>query len=126
MGTAETRACKFRFESGGYVVATMNEGATFELEDARDAVAATWQVAGERRGPVVVDSRGLRMQTRAARLYFTSEEVAGKVSAVAIVVESPVSRAIGSFFLRIGKHHIPTRLFTDLAAARSWAMDFVQ
>lgn len=126
MGLAETRTCTFRLESDGLVLATMNDGARFELDDAREAVAATWRVAGERRGPVVVDSRGVRMQSRAARQYFMSEEVARKVSAVAIVVGSPVSRVIGSFFLRMGKHHVPTQLFTELDDARAWAKGFIE
>lgn len=103
----------------------MRDGATFELDDARDAVAVTWRVAGERRRPVVVDSRGVRMQSRAARQYFMSAEVAAKVSAVAIVVDSPVSRVIGSFFLRMGGHHVPTELFTDFERACEWAKGFV-
>jgi len=98
----------------------MNQGATFEESDARDAVAASWQVAGERRAPVLVDMRGMRAESRAAREYFTSEETASKVSAVALLVGSPVSKMIGNLFLRLGAHRIPTRLFTDDASARRW------
>lgn len=104
----------------------MSEGATFDLEDARAAVDATWRVACERRGPVLVDSRGVRMQTRAARHYFMSAEVATKVNAVALLVGSPVSRVIGSFFLRMGQHHVPTQLFTDIDAAREWLREFTK
>lgn len=118
--TLETRSCTFRLDLDGYVHATMREGARFELEDAQDAVLATWRVAGERRLPVLVDSRRVRHQSRAAREYFMSEEVSRRVSAVAIVVDSPVSRVIGSFFMRLGRHRIPTQLFTDDEAARAW------
>jgi hypothetical protein len=112
--------CSFRLDGDGYVLATMADGATFELEDARDAVDATWKIAGERRLPVLVDTRGIRAQSRAARQYFMSEEVGRKVSAVAILIDSPVSRVIGSFFLRVGHHHVPTQVFSDEGSARAW------
>jgi hypothetical protein len=115
----ETRNCSFDLEDG-YILATMFDGAKFELEDAREAVDVTWNVAGQKRLPVLVDSRGVRMQSRAAREYFVSPEVARKVKAVAIVVGSPVSRVIGNFLFRMGKHHVPTELFTEMEAARAW------
>jgi hypothetical protein len=120
-----TSVCRFRLDLEGLVLATMVEGARFEPEDARAAVAATWRIAGERRRPVLVDSRGVRHQSREARAYFAGPEAAKRVSAVAVVVGSPVSRMIGSFFLRTSDHRIPTRLFDDEAPAREWLREFL-
>lgn len=80
----------------------------------------TWKVAGEQRRGVLVDMRGLLSETREAREYFTTAEVGEKVSAVALVASSPVSRVIANFFFRLGKHPVPTRMFSDLDAAREW------
>lgn len=98
----------------------MRPGAEFDLEDARDAVAATWRVAGEQRRGVLVDSRGVRSQTRAAREYFKGEEAARRLARVALLVGSPLSRVLANFFLSTGEHHIETKLFTDETAARAW------
>ena len=101
----------------------MDEGADFELCDATEAVRVTWAVAGQKRRGVLVDMRGVRSQTRDAREYFMSDDVARRLSAVALLVGSPVSRMIGNFFLRIGDHRIPTRIFTTDAEAAAWLLD---
>jgi hypothetical protein len=98
----------------------MREGVTLELGDAVEAFAMTWKVAGERRRGVLVDMRGLRAQSRQVREYFVSEEVARRMTAVALLIGSPVSRIIGSFFLRMGTHRVPTRMFTDVTDATTW------
>lgn len=115
-----TRCCTFELDPAGFVHAVMRPGAEFDLEDARDAVAATWRVAGEQRRGVLVDSRGVRSQTRAAREYFKGEEAARRLARVALLVGSPLSRVLANFFLSTGEHHIETKLFTDETAARAW------
>jgi len=117
---ARTRICSFELDPRGFVHARLDDGSTMELEDARDAVADTWRVAGERRRPVLVDMSGVKQESRAARLYFVSDEAVARYSAVAILVASPVSRVIGTFFLRLAEHKVPTRLFTREAEAVSW------
>lgn len=94
-----------------------------ELADAREALAATWKTAGEQRRPVLVDMSHIRGESRAARQHFGSDEAATQYSAVALLVASPVSRVVGSFFLRLVAHKTPTRLFTDEAAAVDWLVD---
>lgn len=101
----------------------MDEGADFQLADATEAVDVTWKVAEEKRRGVLVDMRGVRSQTRDAREYFLSDDVARRISAVALLVGSPVSRMIGNFFLRIGDHRIPTRIFTADVEAKAWLLD---
>ena len=118
-----TRICSFALDERGFVVAKLDRGAHLELEDAREAIAATWLVAGERRRPVLVDMTGLAGQARAARLYFVSDEAVARYSAVAILVGSPVSRVIGSFFLRLTEHKVPTRLFSDRLEAERFLAD---
>ena len=115
-----TRQCTFRLDGDGIILATMNEGATFELADAVEAVAATAQVAGGKRRPVLVDIRGVQSESREARMYFAGPELAKCATAVALIVESPVSRMIANFFLRIGAQAVPTRVFDDATSARSW------
>lgn len=118
----ETRACTFILDARGFVRATMKDGIEMTLEDAREALAATFRVAGGRRSRVLVDSRGLRYQTKEARDEFVGDEAVRVSSRVALVVGSPVSRMIGNFFLRNSTHRTPTRLFTNEAAAIEWLL----
>jgi hypothetical protein len=115
-----TRICSFTLDERGFVRARLDAGAVMELDDAREAIVATWQVAGERRRPVLVDISAVAGESRAARAYFVSDEAVARYSAVAILVASPVSRVIGTFFLRLSAHKVPTRLFTSEAVASAW------
>jgi hypothetical protein len=123
---ARTRICSFLLDPRGFVHARLDDGAVMELNDARDAVAETWRVAGERRRPVLVDMTRLKGESRAARLYFVSDEAVQRYSAVALLVSSPVSRVIGTFFLRLSEHKVPTKLFTRETEATSWLADQVR
>jgi hypothetical protein len=115
-----TRICSFELDPRGFVHARLDAGAVMHLEDARECVAAMWQAAREQRRPVLVDMSQLGGEDRAARDYFVSDEAVSKYSAVAILVRSPVSRVIGTFFLRLARHKAPTRLFTAEAEAVHW------
>lgn len=120
-----TRICTFTLDERGFVRARLDRGAVIELGDAREAIQATWAVAGERPRPVLVDMRELASETREARLYFVSDEASKRYSAVAILVSSPVSRVIGAFFLRLTEHRAPTRLFSSESEAVAWLLEQV-
>ncbi len=99
----------------------MIEGARFELADAVEAVATTARVAGSVLRPVLVDMRGVQSESREARSYFGSSEIAKHMKAIALLVGSPVSRMIANFFIRIGSEQpVPTRVFDDEKTAREW------
>ena len=53
-----TRICSFRLDGRGFVEARLDEGSSMDLADAREAVDATWKVAGECRRPVLVNNGG--------------------------------------------------------------------
>ena len=46
-------------------------------------------------------------------------------TAVALVVDTPVSRVLGNFYLGLSKPHIPSRLFNDEAEALDWLKRFL-
>jgi len=118
-----TRNCSFHLDERGFVVARVDDGASMELDDARAALDATFQVAGGVRRPVLVDFRGIRAESKAAREYFVSDEAVERYSAVAILIASPVSRVIGSFFMRLSRHRVPTRLCSSEADAIDWLLE---
>ena len=91
MAETRTRICSFFLDERGFVWARLDAGATMDEADAREAIEATFRVAGEQRRPVLVDLRLLAGETRAARMYFVSDEAVARYSAVALLVASPVS-----------------------------------
>jgi hypothetical protein len=47
-------------------------------------------------------------------------------SAAALLIGSPLTRAIGNFFMGLNKPLIPTRLFTSETEALAWLKGFVR
>jgi hypothetical protein len=47
------------------------------------------------------------------------------VSAVALIVDTPLSRVLGNFFLAVNKPLYPTRLFDNEASALAWLQELV-
>jgi hypothetical protein len=123
MGEATSRTCTFRRDSRGFVHAVMKQGCEMALDDAKENVAAIFELSGRERTLVLVDTRGVRWQSREARDYFTSANAAEATAAVALIVGSPVSRVLGSFFMRLEKHRFPTALFDDESKAIHWLLE---
>lgn len=93
------------------------------LEDALAATGAMAQLTGGRRSPLLVDARDIGPMDRRARTEFARR--GDLVSAVALLVRTPLSRVMGNFFLGVAKPMAPTRLFDDEAAALDWLRELV-
>jgi hypothetical protein len=122
-GALETATCTFSLDPRGFVHAVMRQGCEMQLADAQENVATIFELNGRRRTRVLVDMRGVRAQTREARLYFAGPEAERVSAAVALLIGSPVSRVLANFFLRIMPQRVPTALFTDEPAAVSWLLE---
>jgi hypothetical protein len=73
--------------------------------------------------PALVDLRPIRSMDKASRDYSASAEHADIMSAVALIVSSPLSRVIGNFFLGLNVPPFPVRLFSNEGRARSWLLE---
>ena len=89
-----------------------------DLEDATAAISAMIELTGGRRSALLVDLHDSGQQTRPARLAFTRR--GDLVSAVALIVGTPLSRIMGNFFLTVNKPPYPVRLFDDEASGLAW------
>ena len=74
--------------------------------------------------PMLVDVRTVSAIDREARAHLAGPEGARINSAVALLVGSPLSQAIGNFFLGLNKPLIPCRLFTTEPEALAWLRGF--
>lgn len=96
-----------------------------DLADAEEVIRAVGTVCGGVRRPALVDLRELRSMSRECRKYFAGPQTAEVESAVALLILSPLTKAIGNFFMGINKTVVPTRLFTSEAEAEAWLRGFV-
>ena len=116
----EVRTHLIWLEDDGIVRVKVKPNIEISLQDAQVAIRAVSEVCGGKRCPALVDMRGLVGMDRGARLYFAGVETAKVESAAALIIESPLSKAIGNFFMGLNKPIIPTRLFTSEEEAIAW------
>lgn len=101
-------------------------GAALDLADAHEAIAAIASLGDGVANPVLVDMRDIAGMSRECRAYFAGPETARHESAVALLVGSPLTQAIGNFFLGLNQPLFPTRLFTSEEHAVAWLTGFVR
>jgi hypothetical protein len=121
----DLRSQNVHLGADGIVRARLKPHLQIELADAEAAVHSIGQLAAGKRVPVLVDMSQLKAMNRDARVYFAGPQTAQVESAVALLITSPLGRAIGNFFLGINKPLFPTRLFTSETEAISWLSGFL-
>jgi len=108
------------------IVVVRPSGGPDTLATARENLAA---IASFRRGDeqvaLLIDFRGMKAQSREVRLFYSGEETARVVSAVAMIISSPLSRVIANFFLGIGKPPYPVHMVSDEEAAIQWLTQYL-
>jgi hypothetical protein len=74
-----------------------------------------------RKCAVVVLLGALMSQNAEARRIYAAGMDPALFFAASLVVNNPISRAIGSFFLELSRPQIPTKVFADFEKAIAWA-----
>jgi len=114
-----TRTCDLWIEDG-ILRGRFLPNADVTGADARMNLAESLRLVGGERTPTLIDLRDLRSQSADARATLAGPEATKVSSRVALVVASPLSRVIGSFFLRFNRPETPTRLFGSVEGALAW------
>jgi hypothetical protein len=114
-----------RLDPDGILHVTYLPGVEETLADAEEnfRAMAAW---GEGPWSTLVDARAMKPQSREVRQYNSRPEVVRRIRASAVVVASPLSRAIVNLIITLTRPSMPTRLFTDEAEAREWLKGFLE
>lgn len=99
--------------------------AEVSLQDARETLAAYLEINDGKRLPLFVDTKSMKSISRDARHLYAGEEAAGCAAAVALIVETPVSKVLGNFYLGLSNPHLPSRLFTSEVEALGWLKGYL-
>jgi hypothetical protein len=121
-----TRTAKHWLDEDGILRIVAFPGLEDSLEDARRNVAASVKLAAGKRRPILIDMRVMKTQSREVRAYYNGPESRKVLHAIAILVDSPMSRMIGNFFLGFNRTDVPTRLFKSEDEALAWLKGFVE
>ncbi len=118
-----TRTCTLWYDRLFYGV--FHEGAEVTGDDARENLAVIFDIVKGHRAPVMVDLRAIRSQSADARATFAGHEATRATLAVALLIDSTISRVIGNFYLGFNRPQTPTRLFTSVSEADAWLSTFL-
>lgn len=119
----ETHDAKIWLRKDGVIHISTFPHVETNLDDAIDTINFISNICKKtkkKKHPVIVDIRQVKNLTRDARNYFSGEEAHKYVTALAILVGSPVSRILGNFFMGMNKPLYPVKLFTDEEKAIKW------
>jgi len=115
-----------RLDADGILRIKASPGLVDTLEDARQNVAIFAKIAAGKPRPLLIDMRAMKTQSREVRAYYTGPETLRLNLAVAVLVDSPISRVIGNFFLGFNKMELPTKLFKSEVEALAWLTGFLE
>jgi hypothetical protein len=69
---------------------------------------------------LLADIRPLRGVSLGVRHHMSSERAARYLASVALIADSPLTRTIGNFFMRLNRPPFPIRIFDGEAEALRW------
>jgi len=76
--------------------------------------------------PVLVDYTMVNKTTKEARGFFTDQDASQDLTAMAILINSPVGRMLSSFFIAIYQTTYPVKIFTDKGKAVTWLKEYLK
>lgn len=77
------------------------------------------------KSPILVDMRNAIGTSNEARKCYSGSEGGEIITACAMLIESPLSRIMGNFYLGINKTTFPFKLFTNEAKALEWLSRYI-
>lgn len=93
---------------------------TMSIEEGRLSTEKVSELTNAQALPMLCDLTNVVKMTQECRQHFAGEEHANVFSKCALIVNSPLSRIIGNFFLGANKPLKPTRIFTNKEKALVW------
>ena len=90
------------------------------IEKARELIETIKKITENKTSPLLVDMRQQKSISREARQFYSRKETMDTVTALALIVGSPISKVMANFYLGLNKPPYPTRLFTNEDEAIDW------
>lgn len=110
-------AMTLRLDPRGFLRLSWQPGLRIDGAHARRAMAMVDETNAGRERPLLVDMGGTAQLTRPARMQFGNRCSASRI---VLLGRSAVDRVIANFALGVTHVPVPTRFFTDEAAAVAW------
>lgn len=110
----------------GFIISKVRPGSEIGLNEAKGNTQAVIDISGGANYPIFVDIREIKSISKEARDHFSMRGRKPNVTAIAMLVSSPLSRIIGNFFLGLNKPTVPTKMFTSEIDAIAWMLRYTE
>ena len=122
---SETQVSNIRVHASGIIEWRYKAGAEVDLEKGNQEVRTIDGMMSDlelHHSYLLIDIRDIKVINREARRLFASDAISDGygVKALALVVDSPLSRFIGNFWFAINRPKHPTRFFQNDTLALNW------
>ena len=122
----ETRTTKIWLDDDGIIKIVTKPGVTKQtLSDAVENMEAVDKMRQGNKRPLFIDIRAAMSTSAEGRRYYARAELGEHFSAGAFIIDSPLSRVIGSLYLGISKPPFPVMLFDSPEKALDWLRGFL-
>ena len=112
--------------SSGILYQTYHAGAEITKEDSYAEIKLYGnEYCRDIKRPILVDIRNVKTVSKESRRIYSSADTGKSLSAAALLIENPVSRIIGNFYLGINKTVMPVKLFNAQEDAFAWLKTFL-
>lgn len=109
----------------GIARTVVDAGAEVDVEEAKENTEAVFSLYKDKKFPLLIDSRHIKYITKEARDHFSIRNRETLITAFAVLIDSPLSRVIGNFFMGLNKPSVPARLFTKEEEAIKWLKNYL-
>jgi hypothetical protein len=103
----------------------VKKNAEVTLKEAKENTVAVFSLYKDKKFPLLIDSRNIKYITKEARDHFSINNRETLITCFGIIIDSPLSRIIGNFFMGLNKPSIPAKLFTNEEEALKWLKKFL-
>jgi hypothetical protein len=99
--------------------------AEIDLDMAKLATLFRKQITEGKPMPAIADISVVKQVPKDTREYFSSVQAGEDLAALAVIINNPVTRIMGNFFLKFHQPQYPFRFFTSVDEATNWIKQFV-
>lgn len=126
--SSATETSKFYtwIDDNGVAKTVVKKMAEIDLEDAIENSIVVNALAKDKKYPLIVDLRELKTMSKDARKHFAIKDRETNVVAIALLVESSLSKMFANFYLGINRPKVPVKLFNSSYKAEQWCTTFTQ
>ncbi|MGZ3862413.1 MAG: DUF7793 family protein [Bacteroidia bacterium] len=75
--------------------------------------------------PLLIDARNIKSISKEARDHFSIQNRETGINSFGVLIDSPLSRIIGNFFMGLNKPTVPAKLFTNEEEAVQWLKQYL-